>query len=299
MKTAIAFLSPAPSVRVLTLCLVLVCAGTVRSQSLSALPRLKRQGTATQLIVQDKPFLMLGGELGNSSPSDVRYMAPIWPRLREMHLNTVLMPVSWELIEPRDGMFEFTLVDSLVTSARRDSLKIVILWFGSWKNSMSCYAPSWVKTNQERFPRARTSDGRAVEILTPFSEANRDADAKAFAALMKHVRAFDRTQQTVVMIQVENEIGMIPQARDYCREAEDAFSRQVPSPLIAYLRKNQDSLTTALRQAWGANGMKTTGTWEQVFGEGVATDELTDAHLSLERNLKKLDNGAKQEKAGD
>jgi beta-galactosidase GanA len=245
-----------------------------RAQELSALPHLKKQGTATQLIVHSTPFLLLAGELGNSSASDENAMAPVWAKLRAMHLNTVLMPVYWDLLEPEEGRFDFRLVDHLIASAREHELKIVVLWFGSWKNSMSCYAPSWVKTDQERFPRSRTHEGRAVEILTPFSDANRNADARAFAGLMRHLRAIDGDRHTVVMIQVENEIGMIPDARDYCTEAEGAFARQVPAEFLTYLHRNKDSLSDALRQTWGGTGMKSSGTWEEVFGKGPATDEI-------------------------
>jgi len=239
-----------------------------------ATPHLKKQHAATQLIVHNKPFLMLGGELGNSSASDLNYMAPIWPKLKAMRLNTILVPVYWELLEPQEGRFDFTLVNSLIFSARRNDLKMVILWFGSWKNSMSCYAPYWVKTNQKRFPRARLQSGKAVEILTPFSDENRNADAKAFASLMRHLRAVDEKESTVVMVQVENEIGMIPEARDYCAEAEAAFRREVPAGLMAYLQKNKDSLTAEVQQAWRNSGMKTAGTWEQVFGKSAQTDEI-------------------------
>jgi hypothetical protein len=245
-----------------------------RAESNSSIPHLRHQGTATQLIVHGKPFLMLGGELGNSSASDLKYMAPIWPKLKAMCLNTILMPFYWELIEPEEGKFDFALVDSLILLARKNNLKIVALWFGSWKNSMSCYAPHWVKTSEERFPRARAKSGRAEEILTPFSEANKNADAKAFAGLMKHLRVIDKRQSTVVMIQVENEIGMIPDARDYCEEAEKAFLGSVPPELISYLQKNKNSLTKELAQTWESAGMRTSGTWEEVFGKGLQADEV-------------------------
>ena len=257
-------------------CLLIFMAwsASLLAQSAVPPPHLKKQGTATQLIVHGTPFLMLGGELGNSSASDAAYMATVWPKLRTMHVNTILMPVYWELIEPKEHQFDFTLVDNLIASARTNDLKIVVLWFGSWKNSMSCYAPLWVKTDQKRFPRARTQDGKALDILSPFSDENRNADAKAFARLMKHLREFDGEQQTVGMIQVENEIGMIPQARDYSPEAEEAFGRQVPAPLMTYLQKNKTTLTDELQQAWNSAGLKTSGTWEQVFGAGMPTDEI-------------------------
>ena len=243
-------------------------------QGTSLPPHLKKQGAATQLIVHEKPFLMLGGELGNSTASDAKYMEAVWPKLKAMRLNTVLMPVYWELIEPREGTFDFTLVDSLLASARKNDVKVVVLWFGSWKNSMSCYAPEWIKSNQQRFPRSRTSDGRPIEILTPFSDENKNADMKAFAAFMKNLRAFDGEKHTVVMVQVENEIGMIPEAKDYCAEAAKAFARRVPTELMTYLEKNKASLTGELQQAWRGTGMPTSGTWEEVFGKGPLTDEI-------------------------
>jgi hypothetical protein len=258
----------------ISLWFLLLCVQSMQAQNISGIPHLVKQGTATQLIVHDKPFLILGGELGNSSASDLKYMSPVWSKLKAMHLNTILMPVYWELLEPQEGVFDFALIDELIASARKNDLKIVVLWFGSWKNSMSCYAPYWVKSNQNRFPRSRTKSGQAVEILTPFSEENRNADAKAFIKFMKHLRTIDRKQNTVVMIQVENEIGMIPEARDYCAEAEKAFTQEVPSTLMTYLQKFKNSLSAELLQAWDSAGMKASGTWEEVFGKGLQTDEI-------------------------
>lgn len=240
----------------------------------TSLPHLQRRGNAVQLIVNEKPFIVLGGELGNSSASDMRYMQPIWPRLAAMHLNTVLAPVYWELLEPQEGVFDFALVDSLITAARWHRLKLVLLWFGSWKNSMSCYAPAWVKKDTRRFPRAQDKQGRGQEILTPFSQNNLDADSKAFSALMRHIRQTDSREQTVIMMQVENEIGMLPDARDYCPAANEAFQRPVPYALMSYLQQHKASLAPELSKAWQSSGFKTNGDWEEVFGKSLATDEL-------------------------
>ncbi|HKP11717.1 MAG TPA: beta-galactosidase, partial [Blastocatellia bacterium] len=177
------------------------------------LPHLRKRGAATQLVVDGKPFLILGGELGNSSSSSLEYMRPIWQKLVALHLNTVLVPVYWELIEPTEGHFDFSLVDGLIKEARAHQLRLVPLWFGSWKNSMSCYAPAWVKTDPKRFPRSQDKTGRGMEILSPFSEENVEADARAFAAFMRHLREVDGQDHTVIMVQVENEIGMIPDSR--------------------------------------------------------------------------------------
>jgi beta-galactosidase GanA len=245
-----------------------------KAASSSDIPHLRKQGTATQVIVQSKPFLLLGGELGNSSSSSLEYMKTIWPRLVSMHLNSTLVPVYWELLEPEEGRFDFALVDSVIHSARRYKLKLVLLWFGSWKNSMSCYAPYWVKTNQQRFPRARTRVGKAVEILSPFSDESRNADARAFAALMKHLRMVDEKEQTVIMVQVENEIGLLPDARDYSEEADKSFGQQVPVELMSYLQKNVKSLNPEFRKLWETSGFKSSGTWEEIFGKGLHTDEI-------------------------
>src|SRR5690606_3067342 len=144
------------------------------------LPHLQKHGPATQLIVDGAPFLIYGGALGNSSASGADYMRPLRPRFEALNLQKLLAPVYWEVLEPEEGRFDFAHVDSLLHQARRHDMRLVLLWFGSWKNSMSSYAPAWVKRDQERFPRAEGSDGRGIEILTPFSEANRDADAHAF-----------------------------------------------------------------------------------------------------------------------
>ena len=229
---------------------------------------------AMTLIADGKPFLMLAGELGNSSASSLETMRPIWPALHQMHLNTVLVPVYWELLEPEENKFDFTLVDSMITAAESHELKVVFLWFGSWKNSMSCYAPLWVKKDQERFPRARKADGTPVEIMTPFSDENCRADTKAFTALMKRIKQLDPSGHTVIMIQVENEIGMIPEARDHSSFAEKAYLEKVPEELINYLNKNKSVISTEILDLWTKQGMKTSGTWEEVFGKTPGAEEI-------------------------
>lgn len=178
------------------------------------IPHLERRGQATQLIVDGTPFLILGGELGNSSASSREYMRPFWPKLRAMKLNTVLAPVSWELIEPEEGGFDFTSVDGLLEDARAHDVRLVLLWFGTWKNSTSSYVPAWVKRDTARFPRTLGKDGRAQEIISAFSEDARSADARAFAALMRHLKAVDGDRHTVLMVQVENEVGFLPFAKE-------------------------------------------------------------------------------------
>lgn len=253
--------------------LLLALIAGITGAAQSPVPQLRRQGTATQLIVDGKPFLVLSGELGNSSSSDAEYMRPFWPKLARMNLNTVLMPVYWELLEPEEGKFDFTLIDTLIADARKHNLRIVPLWFATWKNSMSTYVPAWVKRDQKRFPRSLGADGKGIEILSTFSREVMDADAKAFAAFMKHLKETD-TARTVIMVQVENEIGMIPDSRDRSPEAERLFAGQVPAELTSYLSRNKDSLIPEFYTVWAKNGFKTSGNWEEIFGKGPFTDEI-------------------------
>lgn len=242
----------------------------------SEIPHLARQGTATQLIVDGSPFLVRGGEVSNSH-GEPDYLRASWPRLKALNLNSAVVPVYWDVIEPEEGKFDFASVDGLLADARSVDFHLVLLWFGTWKNSMSCYAPSWVKTNLERFPRARTSTGQALEIVTPFATAGRDADARAFAALMRHLKEVDGGRHTVVLVQVENEIGMIPEARDRAPAADAAFAGAVPAELLTYLQTHRDTLAPTLRDRWVAQGAKKSGTWTEVFGEGAPTAEIFSA----------------------
>jgi beta-galactosidase GanA len=238
------------------------------------MPHLEKRASATQLVVDGSPFLVLGGELHNSSSSSVAYMDRIWPRLKAMRLNTVLLPVAWETIEPQKGNFDFQNVDDLLEGARKNNLKIVFLWFGAWKNTYSSYVPAWVKTDTEHFPRVQLSDGRDTERLSPFSVVVRDADTQAFVKLMLHLREVDGDKHTVIFVQVENEVGVIPESRDHSAIANAAFTAEVPHVLMSFLEKHRTTLDPEFRSAWEAAGGKTTGTWQEVFGKRSLTDDL-------------------------
>lgn len=235
---------------------------------------LQKQGTATQLVVDGAPFLILGGELGNSSAACVQDIEQIFPKLERMGLNTVLVPAYWDLIEPVEGSFDFTLTDKVLQQARRNNLKVVFLWFGAWKNSMSCYAPLWFKENYKRFPRAYTRNGKPLEIASAFSEAVYEADQRAFSKWMQHIAAVDKEEGTVIMIQIENEIGMLEDARDYSPEANKAFNAPVPEEFMTYLQKNKKTLHPQMLKKWESQGCKKQGNWQEVFGADIYTDEI-------------------------
>jgi beta-galactosidase GanA len=241
-----------------------------------AASRLEKQGSARQLVVDGRPFLILGGELGNSSASSAAYLHEHWPRLRAMNLNTVLAPVYWELLEPTEGRFDWSSLDTMLGEARTNDLKLVLLWFGAWKNSMSTYVPSWVKRDQQRFPRVALADGSSVEILSAFGAATRAADVRAFAALLAHLKQVDAAG-TVLMIQVENEIGMLPIARERGAAADRAYAGAVPAELLRALGSAGSRLEPELRERWTAHGSRSAGSWAQVFGDDEWGQEVFTA----------------------
>ena len=173
-------------------CLLLLLTTQIILAQTSSIPHLQKQGTATQLIVKGKPFLMLGDELHNSTTSDADYMRPVWGQMKNNNLNAVIAAVSWELVEKEKDRFDFSLVDSMIYGARKQGLHLIFIWFASWKNGGSTYMPSWVKNDVAQYPRVHDSSGKALEIHSTFGEATCLADAKAFKALMKHILMINR-----------------------------------------------------------------------------------------------------------
>ena len=255
--------------------LVLVVSGTVLAQT-APTPAIVANGPVKQMMVDGKPFLMLAGELHNSSASSIDYMTPIWKKLEAMNLNTVIGTVSWELLEPQEGKFDFTLVDDQIRQAHAHNMRLVLIWFATWKNAVASYVPLWVKTDVKRFPRVHSKDGVSQEELTPLGEESMRADAKAFGALMRHIRATD-PRHTVIMMQVENETGKLHDSRDRSPLAEAAYQQPVPAGLMNYLAENKAKLAPELANLWGAHGFQTSGKWSEVFGSDPSGEEIFTA----------------------
>jgi hypothetical protein len=251
--------------------------------SAEPLPRLATNGAATQLYVDDKPFLMLAGELHNSSASSAAYMAPIWPKLKAMNLNTVITTVSWDMVEPSEGSFDFSSLDQQILAARTHGLRLVVIWFGAFKNARSTYAPGWVRASDARFPRAvihptkqelfTYAGAMPHAVLSPFSAALQDAERKAFSATIRHLKKFD-TEHTVVMLQVDNEIGLLGDSRDRSALAQEKWDGQVPAELMAYLDRHRKALRPELEAVWGRQQYRRQGTWAQVFGTDWQAEEV-------------------------
>lgn len=255
----------------MTIVLHAVCLSTIfLSIALHAadLPHIKMENGTGQLIVKGQPFLILGGELGNSSAGTDAQADSIIPKLAAMHVNTILMPVAWEQTEPKEGTFDFSILDHWIEVARAHNVHLVPLWFGSWKNAFSNYAPSWVKSNPKRFPRAESVDGTPLEILSTLSAETRRSDSRAFAALMHHIREKDSDQQTVLMVQVENEVGYLGRGRDRSPEGNRIFQGRVPDALMRTLAAKRLQVSPELAAHFNEHGQS----WKEVFGE--AADEV-------------------------
>ncbi|MFE4724594.1 DUF5597 domain-containing protein [Microbacterium sp. NPDC056736] len=226
--------------------------------------------------------LLLGGQVHNSSSSSTASIRRSFAHARDLNANTVLAPVSWALTEPQEGAFDFALVDAMIEEARGLGLRLVLLWFGAFKNAASTYAPRWVRSDQSRFPRAvvhpktrgsafHYSGVMPTPVLSVFSENLLDADAAAFEAFVAHVADVD-PGDVVAMIQVENESGLLRDSRDRSDLAEAAWRRDVPSALIAAARRSDPS--SLLRERWDAGGRREAGSWREVFGDDSGADEI-------------------------
>ena len=229
--------------------LILAVAGAAAAADI---PQLVQKDGRTALMVDGAPFVMLGGQVQNSSNYPLA-LSKVWAAIKDTHANTVEIPVAWEQIEPVEGKFDFSYVDTLLAEARKNNVKLVLLWFGTWKNTGPSYTPEWVKFNNQRFPRMVAKDGKITYCLSPQGEETLKADKKAFVALMSHIKQADEAHRTVIMVQVENEVGTYGFARDYAPKAEALFNQPVPAAVLAH-KKSPLPLAAS-------------GTWKQVYGD--------------------------------
>lgn len=215
-------------------------------QEATQIPRLESKGGRHALIVDGAPFLMLGAQVNNSSNYKAA-LPQVWPMLERMHANTVEIPIAWQQVEAVEGRFDFSFLQTLLDEARVNKKRVVLLWFGTWKNTSPAYTPDWVKLDNRRFPRMKLRDGSDHYVHSPLFRATLEADKRAFVAMMHYLKAHD-PQNTVIMVQPENEVGSYRSPRDYGAEAQKLFAGQVPGALVKALGK-------------------AAGTWDQVFGK--------------------------------
>lgn len=219
------------------------------------LPHLVSNNGKHALMVDGAPFIMLGAQTNNSSNYPAA-LKDVWPSVEKMHANTLSIPVAWEQVEPVEGQFDFSFVEVLLKQARERDVKVVLLWFATWKNNAPHYAPAWVKLDNKRFPRVVKQDGDTLNSMSPLGKNTLEADKKAFVELMKHLKKTDK-DHTVIMVQVENEVGTYGSVRDFSPAAQQAFNSPVPTDLVETLKLKA-------------------GTWPQVFGKDA--DEFFHAY---------------------
>lgn len=226
------------------------CAALLPIAGLTAIaepmPKLTHENDTYTLQVDGKPYLVLGAQIHNSSGWPASLDA-LWPSVRQLHANTIMVPVYWEAVEPEQGKFDFSNVDAAIKGARDSGVRLTLLWFGTWKNGGMDYTPPWVKSDPQTYPRVIDADGHPVDALSPLFDNSANADAKAFSALMQHLKETDSDKHTVIMVQVENEAGTLGSDRDYSPDANKAFAQPVPDVVVNSLHKKA-------------------GTWQEVFG---------------------------------
>ncbi|MFI7705736.1 DUF5597 domain-containing protein [Nonomuraea sp. NPDC049480] len=226
--------------------------------------------TDNGLVVDERPFLVLGAEIHNSSSSSEVAIRSSFQRVAALGANTVLAPVTWQLLEPTEGEFDFTLVDTMIQVAETCGLRLIPLWFGAWKNATSSYVPDWVKQDAERFPRSHTASSGAIEHLSPFARESRQADALAFGTLLRHLKTADE-RGTVIMVQVENEVGLLGDSRDRSPLADRAWSSPVPAEVVEAIAR---SPLMPAHAEWERAGSNRSGTWTELFGDNVGAHEV-------------------------
>ncbi len=232
----------------LALAAALVAAGAGAAE----LPRMVQKDGRHALLVDGAPFTMLAAQAHNSS-NYVAALPKVWAAVADANANTLEIPVAWEQVEPTEGKFDFSYVDTLVAQARERNVRLVLLWFGTWKNTGPSYVPEWVKFNNARFPRMVDEGGKPIYCLSPHGTETLKADRKAFVELMTHLKKIDGDKHTVIMVQVQNEVGTYGWARDYSPRAQAAFNQPVPAEV---LKLQKAPVPGAAR-----------GTWKQVYGD--------------------------------
>jgi len=219
-----------------------------------SMPQIIEKDGRHALLVDGLPFFMLGGQAHNSSAWP-GMMPQVWSAVKTMNANTLEIPIYWEQIEPQPGKFDFSLVDTLLKQGREHNVRLVLLWFATWKNGSSHYMPEWMKHDPVKYPVITSRNGQPVDSPSPHTQAGMEADAMAFAAVMGHLKSAD-PQHTVIMVQVENEPGAWGSVRDYSSTAQKLFEGQVPAELL------KPAVLKALNKP-----VVSKGTWQEVFGE--------------------------------
>ena len=213
------------------------------------IPRIVKKDGRFALFVDDAPYLMLGAQVHNSSTWP-NMLPKVWPAMEYINVNTVEMPIYWEQFEPRQGQYDYTTIDTVLEQARQHHLRLVLLWFGTWKNGSQHYMPEWMKLAPDRYPHMVDKNGQAVDSPSPFAAASLEADKTAFTAFMRHLKTAD-PERTTIMVQVENEAGTWGALRDYSSTAQKLFEAPVPPEVLTAMQLKITSPSLNWQEAFG------------------------------------------------
>ncbi len=235
---------------------IILSAKAFSQQLSSAIPKIIEKNGRHALLVNGRPFFMLGGQVHNSSAWP-GMLPSVWQAAKQMQLNTIEIPIYWEQIEPQEGRFDFSLINTLLIQARQHHVHLVLLWFATWKNGSNHYMPGWMKKEAIKYPNITGRNGQRVDSPSPHVRATLDADIMAFTSVMRYLKKAD-AQHTVIMVQVENEAGAWGSVRDYSAFTQQIFEAPVPAELL------NPKVLTALNVP-----VVSEGSWQQVFGKNA------------------------------
>ncbi len=260
--------------------LFIFCAFTLTVSDAQTHTEIKKVNGTQHLVANDKPYLLLSGELHNSTSSTRESLDTAMKTLKAMRLNSVITTLGWEQLEPEEGHFDYTVIDYTIQLAEKYDMRIVLAWFGTWKNGESSYVPLWMKQDTKKYFRAKRSDGTNTSTISPFCKEACKADARAFAKLMAHIKDAD-SRKLISVVQVENEVGVFMDM-DHGKEAVRALNSKVPQKFINYIQAHKEKLGTSLLRRWQENGSKTQGTWLQLFGDNFEARQFMMSYAYAE-----------------
>ena len=171
-------------VAVVFLLVILAVEATWCQTGEATMPQIVEKDGRHALLVNEKPFLILGGQAHNSSAWP-GMLPQVWSAIEAMHANTLEVPIYWEQLEQQPGKFDFSLVDTLINQGRVHKVHLVLLWFATWKNGSNHYMPEWMKREAAKYPNITGRNGQPVDSPSPHTQAAMEKDAKAFAAVDK------------------------------------------------------------------------------------------------------------------
>ena len=237
-------------------CFAVLCILTLSAfaQQVTPMPQFVKQADGQfAFYVDGKPFFMLGGQSGNSNNWPAMH-PQLFETMANMNANTLETPIYWEAIEPVEGKYDFSSVKAIIDEARAHDIRLVLLWFATWKNGSPHYVPEWMKLDSKKYYNVVGKDGSPVDSPSPHCTAMMEKDARAFAEVMGFIKEYDPCH-TVIMMQVQNEPGTWGSVRDYSKSVDKLFNSNVPDAL----------LKPEILAELGA--VKDKGKWADVFGE--------------------------------